>query len=584
MFQAKLGHGEPPSSLCQKIRFADVGWTDVSVTTAVAARILDSYGFHSDRKMLSVPVTFRALKDGDVDVFLGNWMPSMAADIKPYAESGDIETIQTILEGARYTLAVPTYVAQAGVQSFHDLARFRDKFAGKIYGIESGNDGNQIIERLIKSPAFKLDTWKLIESSEQAMLGEVMRAVEAKEWIVFLAWSPHPMNKKINLQYLTDGDRFFGPNFGGARVFINTRRGLTRDCPSVGMFLKNIKFNVDEVNELMEMVMEGASPDGAAAKWIAAHRTRVEEWTHPLANSEMGKVQAALFKVDEDQDPKLGGSGRLGSLLQQGTLKVINVLNQSTRGSAQWTNTHLQTITQSINSVPPWAILCGLSLIAWILRRQWQTVIFTQGATCLVWGLGYWKETWETLTLVLVASFLALSLGIPMGIVACKWKIFYRWMRPFLDIMQTLPTFVYLIPTLMLFGLGMTSGLVATIVFVLPVSIRLTYLGFSSVPADLKELGKAFGAGFWQTLWKIEIPHAWPTIRAAVSQSLMLALSMVVVAALVGAEGLGRPVVQALNTVDLAKGIEAGLAIVAIAMTLDRLVQTSESTPKKSKV
>jgi glycine betaine/proline transport system substrate-binding protein len=571
-----MGQAQTQGGPCQKIRFADIGWTDVSLTTAIAAQILEGYGLKTDRKLLSVPVTFRALKDGEIDVFLGNWMPSMAADIAPYSASGDIESIHAILQGAQYTLAVPAYVAQAGITSFYDLTRFRQQFGGKIYGIEPGNDGNRLIQRLIKSPDFKLDTWKLVESSEQAMLAEVMRAVEAKEWIVFLAWSPHPMNKKIGLHYLKDGDRFFGANFGGAQVFTNTRRGLTQDCPAIGQFLKNLEFTVAEINELMEKVTDGSSPDAAAATWIAAHRERIRAWALPLGDGPTTEDQSNVETQKE--------RGKLGVWIQQGLLKLIKIFDRSTRQTAHWTNQKLQTTIDVVGAGPPEAMIIILGLLAWFLQRRWQTVIFTISAMGLVWTLGYWQEAWETLVLVLVASLLALSLGIPMGILAAKSALFYRWLRPFLDMMQTLPTFVYLIPTLMLFGLGMTSGLVATVVFVLPVSIRLSFLGFDGVPGDLKELGKAFGAGFWQTLWKIELPYAWPTLRTAVSQSLMLALSMVVVAALVGADGLGRPVVQALNTVDLAKGIEAGLAIVAIAMMLDRLVHTTANTSPNSNI
>lgn len=592
-FQSGKVHSQTPTKSpsqsatdpCQLVRFADVGWTDVSVTTAITAQILEGYGYQTDRKLLSVPVTFRALKDGDVDVFLGNWMPSMAADIKPYVVDGDLETIQTILKGAKFTLAVPSYVAEAGVTSFRDLERFRPQFGGKIYGIEPGNDGNRLIQNLIESPDFKLGTWKLMESSEQAMLAEVIQAVEEKKWIVFLAWSPHPMNNKVNLQYLKDGDQFFGAQFGNAQVFINTRRQYSVECPVLGRFFRTLEFTIDEVNELMEMVMDGLSPDAAATKWIAEHGARVKSWAISLENEQKLRPRTVDGTTKVAESSVLGVfQGKLGSLLHRGSDVLIKRLDQHTRRTAQWTNSQLQSIVDLSLALPPWVTIGCLGLLAWLLGRPWQTVIFTVLATTVVWGLGYWQEAWETLVLVLVSSGVALGLGIPMGILAAKSPVFYRWLRPFLDLMQTLPTFVYLIPTLMLFGLGMTSGLVATIVFVLPVSIRLSFLGMDGVPGDLKELGKALGANFWQTLWKIELPHAWPTIRTGVSQSLMLALSMVVVAALVGADGLGRPVVQALNTVDLGKGIEAGLAIVAIAMTLDRIVQASESTLLKNKV
>jgi glycine betaine/proline transport system permease protein len=184
---------------------------------------------------------------------------------------------------------------------------------------------------------------------------------------------------------------------------------------------------------------------------------------------------------------------------------------------------------------------------------------------------GYWRETTETLTLVISAVVVCMGLGVPIGVAAAHRPRLYAAMRPVLDLMQTLPTFVYLIPAIVFFGIGMVPGLLATAIFVLPAPIRLTHLGVSATPRELIEAGLAFGATKRQLLWKVELPYALPQIMAGLTQTIMLSLSMVVIAALVGADGLGVPVVRALNSVNTALGFEAGMVIVALAIVLDRM-------------
>ena len=214
------------------------------------------------------------------------------------------------------------------------------------------------------------------------------------------------------------------------------------------------------------------------------------------------------------------------------------------------------------------ALLAGL---AWWLHRSWRMSALIVGALLLILNLGYWEPTMETLALVLFATLVCMLVGVPVGIAAAHRPWLYTVIRPILDLMQTIPTFVYLIPTLILFGLGVVPGLISTVIFAIPAPIRLTYLGVAGVPKPLIEAGEAFGATPRQLLWKVELPHAMPTIMAGLTQCIMLSLSMVVIAALVGADGLGKPVVRALNTVNIAQGFEAGLAIVIVAILLDRL-------------
>ncbi|MBE3654030.1 choline ABC transporter permease subunit [Vibrio navarrensis] len=224
--------------------------------------------------------------------------------------------------------------------------------------------------------------------------------------------------------------------------------------------------------------------------------------------------------------------------------------------------------------MPPALPIVITALLAWLLHRSLPLVLFVVAALLLILNLGYWQEMLETFVLVFAATTISVLIGVPLGIMAAHRPWLYTLLRPILDLMQTVPTFVYLIPTLVLFGLGIVPGLISTIIFAIAAPIRLTYLGITKVPQELIEAGKAFGASRMKLLLKVELPAALPNIMAGITQCIMLSLSMVVIAALVGADGLGKPVVRALNTVNISQGFEAGLAIVLVAIILDRLCKT----------
>lgn len=224
----------------------------------------------------------------------------------------------------------------------------------------------------------------------------------------------------------------------------------------------------------------------------------------------------------------------------------------------------------------PIFIVLAFSALAWGLQKSWKPALLTFLGFLFILNQGYWEETTESLTLVLSACVVCMGIGVPIGIAAAHRPRLYAWMRPILDLMQTLPTFVYLIPAIVFFGIGMVPGLIATVIFVLPAPIRLTHLGVSSTPAALLEAAQAFGATPRQTLWKVELPYAFPQIMAGLNQTIMLSLSMVVIAALVGADGLGVPVVRALNQVNTSLGFESGFIIVVVAIVLDRMLRVEQ--------
>lgn len=264
---------------CKAVRFADVGWTDITATTGLASRVLSGLGYAPKSEILAVPVTYTSMKNKNIDVFLGNWMPSMEADRKPYIDDKSVEIIGVNLEGAKYTLAVlePTY--NAGLKTFNDIVKFKDKLKGKIVGIEPGNDGNRLILDMIKADKYGLKGFELVESSEQGMIAEIERASKRNESVLFLGWEPHPMNTRFKMKYLEGGDDVFGPNLGGATIYTNTRAGYSKECPNVGQFLKNLKFSLQQENEVMGLILDGGM-DGekAGEKWLKANPAVLDAW------------------------------------------------------------------------------------------------------------------------------------------------------------------------------------------------------------------------------------------------------------------------------------------------------------------
>lgn len=264
---------------CTTVRFADVGWTDIAATTGAASAVLEGLGYQPEVQLLALPVTFASLANGDIDVFLGNWMPTMEADLKPYLDKGTIEVTGINLEGAKYTLAVPKYAFDAGLKSFGDIAKFKTELDGKIYGIEPGNDGNRLILGMIEGNTFDLEGFELVESSEQGMLAEVSRAVKDNKPIVFLGWEPHPMNARFEMAYLEGGDDVFGPNLGGATIYTNTRKNFAVDCPNLGRFLGNLKFSLALENEVMGDILDNGTEAKEAAKiWLKVHPDVLAPW------------------------------------------------------------------------------------------------------------------------------------------------------------------------------------------------------------------------------------------------------------------------------------------------------------------
>ncbi|WP_202325506.1 choline ABC transporter substrate-binding protein [Mesorhizobium sp. 113-3-9] len=281
------------ASQCRKVRMADLGWTDIALTNTTAEVILDALGYDASQTLLGLGVAYSALKENDMDVFLGNWRPVQDEEYKSYFDEGSVEVLGVNLEGAKYTLAVPQYVADQGIKSFDDLASHADKFGRKIYGIEAGS--NKPLLDMVAANRHGLGDWQIIESSEAAMLTQVSNSVADKGWVVFLGWEPHPMNLDYKISYLSGGDVEFGPNFGGATVRTIARKGFSAECPNAARLFANLAFDLDYENHGMRMILgESKSADEAAREMIKRNPDKLTKWLDGVSTLDGQPASAAV--------------------------------------------------------------------------------------------------------------------------------------------------------------------------------------------------------------------------------------------------------------------------------------------------
>lgn len=294
--QALPAYAADPEA-CQTVRLAEPGWNDLAFTTGTAQVVLGALGYEVKADLLGLPIIYESLKTKELDAFLGYWDPAMITYAKPYLDDGSVTNLGINLQGAKYTFAVPDYVAAAGVKDFSDLAAHADAFDRKMYGIEPGS--NQLMLDVIADPAFGLDGWEVIESSETGMLTEVKRKVDRNQFIVFQGWAPHPMNTAFNMVYLTGGDAHYGPDFGAATVSSQIRSGYQTECPNVAALLKNMVFSVEfESQGMGYLINDGLSPVDAANQILKEQPQILEGWLAGITTFDgkpgLDAVQAAL--------------------------------------------------------------------------------------------------------------------------------------------------------------------------------------------------------------------------------------------------------------------------------------------------
>ncbi len=273
--------GNAAMAATKEVRFVYVGWTGVTIKTELAKAVLECLGYDVSATLVSVPIAYQAMAMNEADVFLGNWMPSMKTIADKFFEEGTVQQLMVNMPGAKYTLAVPTYVYEGGLKHFEDIVKYGDKLEWKIYGIEEGNDGNEIIQSMIDKDKYGLGKFELFPSSEAGMLGQVQSFAKDKNWIVFLGWAPHSMNERIDMKYLEGSTaETFGDNDGTATIYTNIRTGFDKEMPNVAAFLKNLTFPVSMMNQIMLSLHEDQSqkPLDAGINWLKNNPEKYREW------------------------------------------------------------------------------------------------------------------------------------------------------------------------------------------------------------------------------------------------------------------------------------------------------------------
>jgi glycine betaine/proline transport system substrate-binding protein len=287
----------PESAACEKVRFSTVGWSDIEATTAVTTFVLNALGYKTEVLTMSVPETFAALKSKKADVFLGYWSPTQDSMVQPLLKDGSIKVLEKPnLENARYTLAVPEYLYDQGLKSFADIAKFKTQLEGKIYGIEAGNDGNVLIQKMITADQFGLKGFKVVDSSETGMLDALNQAERAKKPIVFLGWEPHPMNLRLRIKYLSGGDDVFGPNFGSSKVYTLISKDLDTNCPNLYTFLKNFRLTADQESWIMLGTFESSKTNNVniGKKWVKVNKEILKPWLNGVFDRKGGNAESAV--------------------------------------------------------------------------------------------------------------------------------------------------------------------------------------------------------------------------------------------------------------------------------------------------
>ena len=277
---------------CATVKLGDPGWSDIAVTNGVAQFLLDGLGYKTETQILAVPIIYAGLQKGQVDAFLGNWMPAQQDNYDKFVASGIVDKLAENLTGTEYTLAVPSYAYEAGVKTFADLDKFADQFEKKLYGIASGSPANESIRKMIAADEFGLGDWKLVESSEQAMLVQVGRAVKRDKYVVFLGWTPHPMNVQYDMRYLKGGEKYFGES---GNVNSLARKGYASQCPNAGKLLSNLSFTQEMENAIMNEVMsKKANNEQAIKNWLQANPAVIDAWLQGVTTRDGGDALAAI--------------------------------------------------------------------------------------------------------------------------------------------------------------------------------------------------------------------------------------------------------------------------------------------------
>lgn len=584
----------PPVSAAdekKEIVFADVGWDSIELNNAIAGLIAEEiFGYTWSEVPGSTPITHEALINSEIDVNMEEW-------------TNNITTYQEDLNAGKFTelginfddnyqgLYIPAYVAEKypDLKNVKDLAKYPELFAdpedpdkGVIYGGIPGWEATEIMQKKIN--AYGLDEYYnyVVPGSTPALDSVITSAWDKKEPFVAYYWEPTWLMGKYDLVLLEDSPydaATYKDGIGACpavTVTIAVSNEFAQSNPEFCDFLSKYHTGSQLISEGLAYMQDNKADHSEAARWLLVqHPELAEEWLTPdqektlAASLGAGKSSektdwfSGFPLVHKPNTDAIDGAVRSFAVSAAPVLEKIQSLLGGMVNGFKWLLEHI-----------PWFLFLILVFLAgWRVRRKLQSGILYAVILCLVGVVGFWDEMILTLSIVLASVVLALLFGLPVGILISNSPRANRIVRPILDTMQTMPVFVYLIPALLLFGLGNASAVIATVIYAIVPVIRLTSLGIRQVDTEVVEAARSFGSTRWQTLFKVQIPQAIPTIMTGVNQTLMMAMAMVVTCSMIGARGLGMEVLNAVNRTEIGRGLVAGGCVVILAVVLDRLTQ-----------
>lgn len=588
----------------QEIVFADVGWDSVKLNNALAGLIAEEvFGYSWIEVPGSTPITHEALMNNEIDVNMEEWTNNIAT-YQEDLDAGAFTELSVNFDDNYQGLYIPRYVAEAypDLKTVQDLAKYPELFPdpedpskGIIYGGIPGWEATEIMEKKIK--AYGLDQYYnyLIPGSNAALDSTITSAWDKKEPFVAYYWEPTWLMGKYDLVLLEDtpyDPATYHDGIGAypaVTVTVAASNEFVDSNPEFCEFLSKYHTGSELISEGLAYMQKNDPDDhNAAARWLLQeHPELIEEWLTPEQAETLSAALKGSSKDGSGKDWLFGfpivfqpDTAAIDDAVRNFAVSAESVLNviQSGLGGLvnffKWLLSHI-----------PWFLLLLLVfLLGWRARKRLRSGILYAAILSLVGIVGYWDEMILTLSIVLASVVIALLFGLPIGILISNSPRANRIIRPVLDTMQTMPVFVYLIPALLLFGMGNASAVIATVIYAIVPVIRLTSLGIRQVDEEVVEAALSFGSTRWQTLFKVQIPQAIPTIMTGVNQTLMMAMAMVVTCSMIGARGLGMEVLNAVNRIEIGKGVIAGSCVVVLAVVLDRLTQGWFGKQKDEKI
>lgn len=571
--------------------FSDPGWDSVKLHNAVAMYIIETlYDVPSRTIMGTTPITWQAVLNGEIDIQMETWAENIASYEEDIQE-GRALALSVNFDDNAQGLYVPAYViygdAERGIEpmapdlkTVKDLKNYPELFIEegrpRIYGAISGWAADEILSK--KYVAYGLDQYYnyFQPGSDAALTSSFVSAYERGEPWVGYSWEPTWMSGKYDIVLLEDAPYEHSLFLEGLTAYpantvvINTRAGFDSDYPEITAFLSNYQTSSALTAKALAYMEDHEASIEETARWfIVNHPELLEEW--------VGKDDAKIV---------LDALGEAGAYTVQSSLfsGVIPVIDRFVKTlSVEWSgffdriksgiSNVLQGTTFVLGLMPWWLAILGIILLGYLATHKKVSALSYGVMMFFIYGFGFWEMMLSTLSVVIVSVIISLVLGIPLGILIASSKRLDKILHPILDGMQTMPAFVYLIPAVMFFGLGMVPATLATTIYSLPPIVRLTSLGIQKVDKEMREASKAFGSTKMQTLAKVELPQALPTIMAGVNQTTMMSVAMVVTCSMIGAEGIGIEVLTAINRIEVGRGFVAGIAIVFIAIIIDRILQ-----------